>query len=144
MHNVFAQLYTQGVMLEGMIVKPNMVLAGLAGSEHGAVADVAERSAMSSSVVPASVPGIAFLSGGQSGELASARLNAMTVLARSPKSRLPWALTFSFARAIQDPALDTWHGRDANVAAAQQALLHRAQSNRAALCGEYSAAMEHR
>jgi fructose-bisphosphate aldolase, class I len=145
LHNVFAALYTQEVMLEGMIVKPNMVLAGLAGSGHETAAEVAESTVQCLlRVVPASVPGIAFLSGGQSGELASARLNAMNVLARSPKSRLPWALTFSFALAIQHPALDIWHGREANVPAAQQSLLHRAQCNRAALRGEYSAAMEHR
>jgi fructose-bisphosphate aldolase class I len=89
--------------------------------------------------VPAAVPGIAFLSGGQSGELASARLNAMNVRF---KSQLPWALAFSFARAIQQPALEIWHGKQANVSAAQQALQHRAQCNRAARRGEYNAAME--
>jgi fructose-bisphosphate aldolase class I len=89
-------------------------------------------------VVPAAVPGIAFLSG----ELASARLNAMNLLARSPEFQLPWALTFSFARAIQHPALDIWRGQDANVPAAQQALVHRANCNRAAIHGEYGAAME--
>jgi fructose-bisphosphate aldolase class I len=89
--------------------------------------------------VPAAVPGIAFLSGGQAGELASARLNAMNLRF---KSRLPWALTFSFARAIQQPAMEIWSGQDANVQAAQQALLHRARCNRAARRGEYSAAME--
>jgi fructose-bisphosphate aldolase class I len=89
--------------------------------------------------VPAAVPGIAFLSGGQSGELASARLNAMNV---SFKSRVPWALAFSFARAIQQPALEIWSGHDGNAKAAQQALLHRARCNRAARRGEYTAAME--
>jgi fructose-bisphosphate aldolase class I len=137
LHNVFAQLYTQGVMLEGMIVKPNMVLAGLADSEHGAVADVAERSCPLRFRGSPSYPAANPVNG-------VSRAECHAVLARSPKSRPPWVLTFSFARAIQDPALDTWHGRDANVAAAQQALLHRAQSNRAAFCGEYSAAMEHR
>jgi fructose-bisphosphate aldolase class I len=142
-HNVFAQLYTQRVMLEGMILKPNMVLAGLTCSRQGTVDEVAKATVECLlQVVPASIPGIAFLSGGQSGELASSRLNAMNLLAGSPKHRLPWALTFSFARAIQHPALDIWHGRDANVATAQQALLHRARCNRAALHGEYSAAME--
>jgi fructose-bisphosphate aldolase class I len=143
LHNVFAQLYIQRVMLEGMILKPNMVLPGLTCPRQGSVDEVADATVECLlRVVPASVPGIAFLSGGQSGELASARLNAMNLLAGSPKFRLPWALTFSFARAIQHPALDIWHGRDANVATAQQALLHRAQCNRAALRGEYSAAME--
>jgi fructose-bisphosphate aldolase class I len=86
--------------------------------------------------VPAAVPGIAFLSGGQSPELASARLNAMNVRF---KSRLPWALAFSYGRAIQQPALKIWRGDEANVAAAQAALLHRAQCNRAARRGEYTA-----
>jgi fructose-bisphosphate aldolase class I len=89
--------------------------------------------------VPAAVPGIAFLSGGQPSELASARLNAMNIRF---KSRLPWALAFSFARAIQQPALEIWRGEESNVKAAQQALLHRAKCNRAARRGEYSAAME--
>src|SRR5208337_5302258 len=89
--------------------------------------------------VPAAVPGIAFLSGGQSSELASARLNVMNV---EFKSRLPWALSFSFGRAIQQPALDIWQGKEARVSAAQQALCHRARCNRAARRGEYNAAME--
>jgi fructose-bisphosphate aldolase class I len=85
------------------------------------------------------VPGIAFLSGGQPSELASARLNAMNV---QFKARLPWALAFSFARAIQQPALEIWRGEASNVPAAQQALFHRADCNRAARRGEYTAAME--
>jgi fructose-bisphosphate aldolase class I len=89
--------------------------------------------------VPAAVPGIAFLSGGQPGELASARLNAMNLRF---KARLPWALTFSFARAIQQPALDLWHGKESNVSAAQRVLLHRAKCDGAARQGEYKAAME--
>jgi fructose-bisphosphate aldolase class I len=93
-------------------------------------------------VVPAAVAGIAFLSGGQSCELASARLNAMNLIARSAAPRLPWPLAFSFARAIQQPALEIWRGQDNHVAAAQYALAHRARCNKAALLGEYSAAME--
>jgi len=89
--------------------------------------------------VPAAMPGVAFLSGGQSAELASARLNAMNVRF---KSRLPWALAFSFARAIQQPALEIWQGNETHVVAAQQALLHRARCNRAARRGGYTAAME--
>jgi fructose-bisphosphate aldolase class I len=89
--------------------------------------------------VPAAVPGIAFLSGGQSAELASARLNAMNVRF---KSQLPWALAFSFARAIQQPALEIWRGKEAHVEAAQRALYHRAKCNRAARVGQYIAAME--
>jgi fructose-bisphosphate aldolase, class I len=89
--------------------------------------------------VPAAVPGIMFLSGGQSSEQASARLNAMNVRF---KSKLPWALSFSFARAIQQPALEIWQGKDANILAAQQALYHRAKCNQAARLGEYNAAVE--
>jgi fructose-bisphosphate aldolase class I len=89
--------------------------------------------------VPAAVPGIAFLSGGQSGELASARLNAINLIF---KSRLPWEVSFSFGRAIQEPALGIWHGEESNVLAAQRALYHRARCNRAARRGEYTAAME--
>jgi fructose-bisphosphate aldolase class I len=89
--------------------------------------------------VPAAVPGIAFLSGGQSAELASVRLNVMNLRF---KTQLPWALAFSFARAIQQPALEIWRGEDANVKTAQQALLHRSRCNRAARRGEYTAAME--
>jgi fructose-bisphosphate aldolase class I len=137
---VFDQLYIQGVMLEGMILKPNMVLPGLACPKQEPVDEIADATVKCLlRTVPASVPGIAFLSGGQSCELASARLNAMNVRF---KSRLPWALAFSFARAIQQPALEIWRGEQANVPAAQQALVHRARCNRAARRGEYDAAME--
>ncbi len=89
--------------------------------------------------VPAAVPAIAFLSGSQSAELASARLNAMNV---HFKSQVPWSLAFSFARAIQQPALEIWSGQESNVKAAQRTLLHRARCNQAARGGEYDAAME--
>jgi fructose-bisphosphate aldolase class I len=137
---VFSQLYTQGVMLEGMILKPNMVLPGSACPTQetvDAVAGATVRCLLRA--VPAAVPGIAFLSGGQSAELASARLNAMHA---KFKSRLPWALAFSFARAIQQPAMEIWRGEEAHVLAAQRALYHRARCNRAARRGEYNAAME--
>ena len=165
LRTVFNQLYTQRVTLEGIILKPNMVLPGLTsplqeevkevaiGEQQyqvrltdrqqdeveavDEVADVTVRCLLRA--VPAAVPGIAFLSGGQSAELASARLNAMN--ARF-KSRLPWAVAFSFARAIQQPALEIWKGDEAHVSAAQQALYHRARCNRAARRGEYTAAME--
>ena len=91
--------------------------------------------------VPAAVGGIMFLSGGQSAELASARLNAMNL---GFKTRMPWPLAFSFARAIQQPALKIWHGEDAHVVAAQQALYHRASCNQAARRGEYHREMEAR
>ena len=140
LRTVFTQLYTQRVMLEGMILKPNMVLPGLTCPKQEAVDEVADATVRCLlRVVPAAVPGIAFLSGGQSGELASARLNAMNVRF---KSRLPWALAFSFARAIQQPALEIWQGEEAHVLPAQQALYHRAKCNRSARRGEYTAAME--
>ena len=137
---VFAQLYAQRVMLEGMILKPNMVLPGLTCQKQETVEEVADATVKCLlRAVPAAVPGIAFLSGGQSSELASARLNAMNVRF---KSRLPWALAFSFARAIQQPALEIWRGEETHVSAAQQALHHRASCNRAARRGEYATAMD--
>ena len=140
LRTVFNQLNSQRVLLEGMILKPNMVLPGLTCPTQVSVDEVANVTVKSLwRTVPAAVPGIAFLSGGQSAELASARLNTMNLRFNS---RLPWALAFSFARAIQQPALEIWQGKDANVLAAQQALLHRARCNRAARRGEYTAAME--
>jgi fructose-bisphosphate aldolase class I len=140
LRHVFEALHTQRVILEGMILKPNMVLAGLACPKQETADEVADATVECFlQTVPAAVPGIAFLSGGQSGELASARLNAMNV---QFKGRLPWALTFSYSRAIQQPALEIWRGDDANVAAAQKALYHRAALNRAARRGEYTLAME--
>jgi fructose-bisphosphate aldolase class I len=137
---VFDQLYLQGVMLEGMILKPNMVLPGSTCPQQETVDAVADATVTCLlRAVPAAVPGIAFLSGGQSADLASARLNAMNVRFQS---RLPWALAFSFARAIQQPAMEIWRGEEAHVKAAQQALYHRARCNRAARRCEYTAAME--
>jgi fructose-bisphosphate aldolase class I len=137
---VFNQLRSQPVMLEGMILKPNMVLPGLTCPQQQSVDEVADATVRCLlRAVPTAVPGIAFLSGGQSAELASARLNAMNV---QFKSQLPWALAFSFARAIQQPALEIWRGEEAHVAAAQKALYHRARCNQAARRGEYDAAME--
>ncbi len=139
---VFSQLHTQRVVLEGMVLKPNMVVPGSTCPTQESVDEVADATVSCLlRAVPAAVPAIAFLSGGQSAELASARLNAMNTRF---KSRLPWALAFSYARAIQQPALELWKGLDANVPAAQQALYHRAQCNRAARRGEYSAEMEKR
>ena len=140
LRTVFSQLYTQRVVLEGMLLKPNMVLPGLTCPQQETVDEVADATVHCLlRSVPAAVPGIAFLSGGQSSEQASARLNAMNVRFRS---RLPWAIAFSFARAIQQSAMDIWHGEEANVPAAQQALYHRANCNRAARRGEYSAIIE--
>jgi fructose-bisphosphate aldolase class I len=140
LRRVFTELIAQGVMLEGMVLKPNMVLPGLACTIQPTLEEVADATVNCFlRAVPAAMPAIAFLSGGQPAELASARLNAMNVRF---KSRLPWALAFSFARAIQQPALEIWNGRQVNVAAAQQALYHRARCNRAARRGEYSQEME--
>jgi fructose-bisphosphate aldolase class I len=137
---VFGQLAAQGVMLEAMILKPNMVVPGLACGTQPTADEVADATVKCLlRAVPAAVPGIAFLSGGQPSELASARLNAMNVRF---KTRVPWALAFSFARAIQQPAMEIWRGEASNVPAAQQALFHRADCNRAARRGEYTAKME--
>jgi fructose-bisphosphate aldolase class I len=143
LHFVFAQLRDQGVMLEGMILKPNMVLPGFDCSVQESVGQVADATiACLLRGVPAAVAGVTFLSGGQSGELASARLNAMNLRARASRSRVPWPLSFSFGRALQEPALSIWHGEATNRGAAQLALLHRARCNAAARRGEYAATME--
>jgi fructose-bisphosphate aldolase class I len=140
LREVFSELDRQRVMLEGMILKPNMVVPGLKCATQNTVDEVADATVNCFlRTVPAAVPAIAFLSGGQSAELASARLNAMNVRF---KSRLPWAVAFSYSRAIQQPALEAWHGEDANVQIAQKALVHRARCNRAARLGEYTPAME--
>ena len=140
LRTMFNQLNSQRVLLEGMIVKSNMVLPGLACPTQASVDEVANITVKSLwRTVPVAVPGIAFLSGGQPAELSSDRLNIMNLRF---KSRLPWALSFSFARAIQQPALEIWQGKEANVKAAQQALLQRARCNRSARRGEYTAAME--
>jgi fructose-bisphosphate aldolase class I len=137
---VFEQLVRQGVVLEGMILKPNMVLPGSKCVTPVSVDEVADATvAALLRTVPAAVPGVAFLSGGQKSSLACARLSAMNARFRS---RLPWALTFSFARAIQQPALEIWKGTDAEVPAAQRALYRRATCSRAARRGQYDAAME--
>jgi fructose-bisphosphate aldolase class I len=140
LRTVFDQLYSQRVTLEGMILKPNMALPGLTCPKQETVDEVAGATVRCLlRAVPAAVPGIAFLSGGQSAELASARLNAMNVRF---KARVPWALAFSFARAIQQPALEIWRGEETHVLAAQRALYHRAKCNQAARRGEYNSAME--
>jgi fructose-bisphosphate aldolase class I len=137
---VFEQMYRQGVRLEAMILKPNMILPGSSCVKHESVDDVADATVgCLLRTVPAAVPGVAFLSGGQPAELASARLNAMNARFRS---RLPWALAFSFARAIQQPALEVWRGEPDRVPAAQRALYHRARCNVAARRGEYNAEVE--
>ena len=136
---VFQQLKNQGVLLEGMILKPSMVISGASAANRADVKTVAEQTVRCLlASVPAAVPGIAFLSGGQSDEEASAHLNAMNSLGIN----LPWALTFSYGRALQQTSMQTWKGADANVAAAQQAILWRAKCNGSAALGKYSDAME--
>jgi fructose-bisphosphate aldolase class I len=140
---VFNQLCVQNVALDGLILKPNMVLPGIASRDRPDADEVADATVQTlRRVVPAATAGIAFLSGGQSGELASARLNAMNSRYKAPSAVAPWPLTFSFARAIQQPALEIWAGKDANRDAAQRALLHRAKCNSAARRGQYSPSME--
>ncbi|MGA8140614.1 MAG: class I fructose-bisphosphate aldolase, partial [Desulfobaccales bacterium] len=140
LHTVFCQLYRQRVLLEGMILKPNMVLPGKACPKQAGVEEVADATVSCLlRAVPASVPGVAFLSGGQAPELASARLNAMNL---RWQSKMPWVLTFSYSRAIQQPALDTWKGEAINVVAAQKAMYHRAKCNSMARRGEYRQEME--
>ena len=140
LRTVFNHLYTQGVMLEGMILKPNMVVPGLICPKQEPVDEVADATVKCIlRAVPAAVPGITFLSGGQSSELASARLNAINI---NFKSKLPWELSFSFGRALQQPALEIWLGLDKNVPEAQKALYHRAKCNYAARLGEYNSEME--
>jgi len=140
LQTVFNQLYRQRVMLEGMILKCNMILPGLSCPNQESVDEIADATVKCLlQSVPAAVPGIAFLSGGQSAEFASARLNAMNFRF---KSKLPWELSFSYGRAIQQPALEIWQGKDSNVLAAQLALYHRAKCNYAARRGEYNATLE--
>jgi len=135
---VYDELYVQRVDLRGTLLKPNMVLSGYAAPEQAGAARVAEATLdVLYRHVPAAVPGMVFLSGGQSDEDATAHLSAMNALGPHP-----WQLSFSFGRALQQPALHAWAGRDENLDAAQQALRHRAELNSAARYGQYSPAME--
>jgi len=138
LYNVFYELVSQGVELEGIVLKPNMVLSGYDCSEQASVEQVAEMTVdCFLNTVPAAVPGIAFLSGGQSDELATAHLNAMNQI-----DKTPWNITFSYGRALQSPALKAWSGKDENVSRAQDALMKRAKFNSLATKGEFSADME--
>jgi fructose-bisphosphate aldolase class I len=137
---LFLELHQQKVMLEGLILKVNMVIPGVNCPVQATVDEVAEATVKGLlRTVPAATAGVAFLSGGQSGELACERLNAMHV---KYESRLPWPLTFSFARAIQKPALSIWQGESSMVEEAQQALYHRAHCSQAARVGKYDFAKE--
>ncbi len=136
---LFAELYEQRVVLEGTILKASMVLSGNKCSKRAGVEEVAERTIRClENSVPAALPGIVFLSGGQTPVEATAHLNAMNAMA----GRLPWKLSFSYSRALQEPALKTWNGDAANGKAAQAALRHRAQLNSAASLGRYQENME--
>ena len=140
LHEVFNQLHTQGVAYDQMILKPSMVISGKDCPQQASVEAVAEATIKCLlKNVPASVAGIAFLSGGQSMEKSSAHLNAMNAMFGA---QCPWPVTFSYARAIQQPALDYWSGDESRIAEAQARLLYRAQCNSAASLGEYSADME--
>jgi fructose-bisphosphate aldolase class I len=134
----FQQLYYQRVALEGMVLKPNMAISGKKSAKKASVQEVAERTVkMLKDCVPASVPGIAFLSGGQSDEEATAHLDAMNKI-----GNLPWGLTFSYGRALQAAPQKAWSGKSENVAAAQRAFAHRAKMNGLAALGQWKADLE--
>jgi fructose-bisphosphate aldolase class I len=135
---VFEELASHRVRLEAMLLKPNMVVSGQNCPQPASVTDAAEATVRCMKrTVPTAVPGLVFLSGGQSDVRATEHLNAM-----NRKGRAPWELSFSFGRALQAPALKAWAGRPANVASAQQQLLRRARCNGAARSGNYSSALE--
>ena len=135
---VFQQLYYQRVALEGMVLKPNMVISGKKCGKQASVDEVAERTVkILKRCVPSAVPGIAFLSGGQSDEEATAHLNAMNA-----EYELPWALTFSYGRALQAAPQKAWSGKSENMALAQKAFTHRAKMNGLAAVGKWTAELE--
>jgi fructose-bisphosphate aldolase, class I len=135
---VFEQLYDQRVALEGMVLKPNMVVAGKKCAKRATVEEVAEKTLkVLKACVPAAVPGIAFLSGGQSDEDATAHLDAM-----NKSGGLPWGLTFSYGRALQAAPQKAWAGKSENVAAAQRAFAHRAMMNSLAALGQWKSELE--
>jgi len=140
LHTVFDELYTQGVQYEEMVLKPNMVLSGYGANDRAGVDEVASATVQCFlRSVPAAVPGIAFLSGGQSDEDATAHLNAMNQILGDNK---PWHLSFSYGRALQQPALKAWQGSDDNISNAQEALMKRAKLNSLATQGKYSTDLE--
>lgn len=136
---VFAELARHRVAFDGMILKASMVISGKSCPRQASVEQVAEYTVRClRNTVPAAVAGVAFLSGGQTNEQATAHLNAMNAAFKD----LPWPLTFSYARALQQPAMEAWGGRAANVAQAQKLLYHRAKLNGKATLGRYSPEME--
>ena len=138
LNQTFRELRVQRVELEGMILKPNMAVSGKKCAKQASVEEVAEKTIrMLKACVPAAVPGIAFLSGGQSDEQATAHLNAMNAI-----GHLPWKLTFSYGRALQAAPQKAWSGKAENVAAGQRAFIHRARMNALASKGEWATDME--
>src|ERR1700741_5224276 len=138
LNQTFRELRVQRVELEGMVLKPNMAIAGKKSARQASVAEVAEKTVrMQKACVPAAVPGIAFLSGGQSDEEATAHLNAMNRI-----GNLPWKLTFSYGRALQAAPQKAWSGKSENVAAAQRAFAHRAMMNGLASLGQWKQDLE--
>jgi fructose-bisphosphate aldolase class I len=134
----FQELFYNKVQLEGIVLKPNMAIAGKKSPKQAGVQEVAEKTVkMLRDCVPSAVPGIAFLSGGQSDEAATAHLDAMNKI-----GNLPWGLTFSYGRALQAAVQKTWLGKTENVAAAQKAFAHRARMNGLAAKGEWKADLE--
>jgi len=138
LNKVFSELYEARVNLEGIVLKPNMVIAGKACTQQASAQEVAEKTIKClKACVPSAVPGIAFLSGGQSDEQATENLSIMNAM-----GGLPWALTFSYGRALQQAALKAWQGKPENVAAAQAAFTHRARMNGLAATGGWSRNLE--
>ena len=139
LHAVFNALFDQKVSLEGMLLKPNMVISGIRCERQGALKEVALSTVRClSRNVPCAIPGVVFLSGGQNHIAATEHLSAINQL-NAPK---PWKLSFSYGRALQDEALKAWQGRNENLKAGQRAFYHRAKCDSAAALGKYSAAME--
>jgi fructose-bisphosphate aldolase class I len=138
LNKTFQELRVQRVALEGMILKPNMAVSGKKSAKQASVQEVAEKTIrLLKSCVPAAVPGVAFLSGGQSDEEATAHLNAMNAI-----GNLPWRLTFSYGRALQAAPQKAWSGKSENVAAGQRAFTHRAHMNALASSGRWTADLE--
>ena len=138
LQSVFRELHSQRCLLEGIVLKANMVTSGNESPRRADTDEIAELTLTTlRRCVPAIVPGVAFLSGGQTGEEACRNLNAMICL-----GRLPWELTFSFGRALQNPSLEVWGGEPRNVPAAQAAFLHRLRMSGAARAGKYSSGLE--
>jgi len=135
---VYGELIDQNVFLEGTLLKPNMILSGKECEEQAGIEQVADATIRTlRRTVPSAVPGIVYLSGGQSSILATQHLNAMNA-----KGPFPWEMSFSYGRALQEDALKTWTGDNSNIRAAQRAFYHRAKCNGAARFGKYSAEME--